>query len=241
MVREVQRTASKVKPVTRTRKVREEVAEEVVVTRKVRTPRKEAEAPAALFNPLLGIDDQLDAIEKDYTLSGSSMDPDELRQPTGLLTIDLILGKGLVPGWYTFFGPEQSCKSTGASTFMGAALNSGIPVISYWDFEGCLIGNTKIAVNGVETTIGWLFEGRELKAGEDIPIDSTLEVETAEGRALIESIRYHGDEETTSVEVSTGQCLTGFRHPILALTSEGTLEMKYLEDLKVGDQVVVRA
>jgi len=144
MVREIQRSTRQAKPApARARKSRSEPEEEVVVTRAVarsgaRVPKVSVvkEAEYEMFNPLINIDDQLDAIEKDYTLSGSSMDPDEIRQPTGLLVVDLMLGRGLVPGWYTFFGPEQSCKSTGASTFMGAALNSGIPVISYWDFEG---------------------------------------------------------------------------------------------------------
>lgn len=110
--------------------------EEVVVSGR-RNKRKEiAEAVEAIFNPLSNIDDQLDAIEKDYTLSGSSMNPNEVRQSTGLLVLDLILGGGLMPGWYTFFGPEQSCKSTGASTLLGAALPSEVPVISIFDFEG---------------------------------------------------------------------------------------------------------
>lgn len=148
MVREVKQSVRQTKTQSVEKPRRAVVDEEVVVTRKVRASKDEAK-PTALFNPLLNIDDQLDAIEKDYTLSGSSMDPDEIRQPTGLLTIDLILSKGLVPGWYTFFGPEQSCKSTGASTFMGAALNSGIPVISYWDFEGSV--NHSYLTNIIET------------------------------------------------------------------------------------------
>ena len=120
---------------TRTRRARGrgEVELEVEGSR-----RKKAvtEAVTELFNPLANIDDQLDAIEKDYTLSGSSMNPNEVRQSTGLLVLDLILGKGLIPGWYTFFGPEQSCKSTGASTLLGAALTSEVPIISIFDFEG---------------------------------------------------------------------------------------------------------
>ncbi len=102
---------------------------------KVDAPHDNSEAEA-LWNPMADIDAQLDSIEKDYTLSGSSLNPDEVRQHTGTLTIDLLLSRGIVPGWYTFFGPEQSCKSTGATTAMSAGLDSEIPILAYFDFEG---------------------------------------------------------------------------------------------------------
>ena len=88
------------------------------------------------FNPMAHIDDSLDEIEKDYSLAGTSLGVTEKRLSTGVLALDIILGGGLVPGWYTFFGGEQSCKSTGASTMMTAALMTEVPVISMWDYEG---------------------------------------------------------------------------------------------------------
>lgn len=88
------------------------------------------------FNPLENLDDDLDAIEKDYSLSGASLGEGETRTSTGFLEIDTIIGGGILPGWYTFFGGEQSCKSTGANTIMAAALHSEVAAISMWDYEG---------------------------------------------------------------------------------------------------------
>lgn len=114
---------------------------EVVIDHEVKAKpkRRSAKAESAeveVFNPLGDIDDEIDEIEKSYALTGASLGSDEDRQHTGLLELDLILGKGIKAGWYTFFGAEQSCKSTGASTWMTAALNSNVPIIQMWDYEG---------------------------------------------------------------------------------------------------------
>lgn len=117
-----------------------------------------------MFDPMAHIDDQLDAIEKDFSLSGSSMNSSEERLHTGMLVIDLILGKGILPGWYTLFGPEQSCKSTGANTIMGAALDSDVPILSLWDFEGSTspdyLSNI-LKVQGSKTSVQEVFGQRD--------------------------------------------------------------------------------
>lgn len=114
--------------------------EEIDITRTKRKTREKIIADDAVnikvFNPLQGIDDQLDEIEKSYSLTGSSMLPGEKRQTTGLLGLDLVLGGGIVPGWYTTFGPEQSCKSTLTMWMMLACIDSGIPIKAIWDYEG---------------------------------------------------------------------------------------------------------
>jgi RecA/RadA recombinase len=121
------------------------------------------------FNPMAHIDDELDGIEKDYQLSGTSLGQVEDRLSTGNLQLDLILGSGLVPGWYTFFGGEQSCKSTGASTFMTAALLTEVPVISYWDYEGSsspeYIENI-MRTNGIKMPIEQVFGVRDPKTSK---------------------------------------------------------------------------
>lgn len=114
------------------------------------------------------LDDQLDGIEKNYSLNSSSVSSNETRLSTGLLTLDLILGKGIVPGWYTVFGPEQSCKSTGATTFMGAALNSNVPITAYFDFEGSFspdYASNIFKLNGVNDHMDQVFGLRDPKSG----------------------------------------------------------------------------
>jgi len=58
------------------------------------------------------------------------------RMSTNLLSFDLMLGGGVIPGyWYTMFGPEQSAKSTAAMQVMMAAMIQDVPNIRLYDFE----------------------------------------------------------------------------------------------------------
>ncbi len=127
------------------------------------------EIKKAFFNPMAGIDDVLDGIEKDYGLSGATLGAAEDRLTTGTLALDVILGGGLVPGWYTFFGGEQSCKSTGASWLMISALFSEVPVISMWDFEGSSSSEyieNMMEVNGIDMPIEQVFGIRDAKTAK---------------------------------------------------------------------------
>lgn len=84
-----------------------------------------------------GLDDILDSIEKDVDIGWS--DPaSKVPLSTGLLSLDLALSGGLMSGgWYTFFGGEQSSKSTLAQTQLARALVTGyVPILLYFDFEG---------------------------------------------------------------------------------------------------------
>ena len=84
------------------------------------------------------VEHELDEIEKYFGLSGSDLDPHEQRQPTGMLVMDMILGKGIKPGWYTIYGGEQSCKSTASQEILAevVTLAHGIDVKLYYDYEG---------------------------------------------------------------------------------------------------------
>lgn len=81
--------------------------------------------------------DVIDDLEKSTGLA-SQDNVNRIRISTGLGAMDIILGGGLCAGgWYTFFGGEQSSKSTLASTqLVAAAMNPGVPVRAYWDYEG---------------------------------------------------------------------------------------------------------
>lgn len=156
------------KPARRSRKAAAEVEEAPVkATRKTKGAKAEAEAPA-YFDPYSHIDDTLDAIEKHVGLSTSSMDSSEARQSTGTLALDLILGGGITAGWYTNFGQEQTCKTTDAVTMLVAALNSDVPIIDYWDYEGSATPDyiENIMRNmGVRTDIKSIFGVRDEKTG----------------------------------------------------------------------------
>lgn len=80
---------------------------------------------------------ELDAMEKHLSLNQMGMSGSRNRESTGLLVLDLMLSGGTTPGaWTTFFGGEQSAKSTLASTVLNRAVMTKIPRIAYFDYEG---------------------------------------------------------------------------------------------------------
>lgn len=130
------KVAEEPQPVKKRRTAKPEVEVDDDAPAKRGSKKPVAEAVAKAFNPYAHLDDVLDVIERDVGLSESSMDPSEQRLSTGLLMLDILLGGGLTAGWYTNFGQEQTCKTTGAVTIMSAALNSNVPILTYFDFEG---------------------------------------------------------------------------------------------------------
>jgi len=214
--------------------------EEIQVESK-KSKKSKTDVAKAVFNPYANLDDTLDDIDKDLGLGGSSLNLDEERQHTGSLVLDMVVGKGLTAGWYTVFGPEQSCKSTGAMTMMTASLTSNVPILSYWDFEGCLTGSTKITVNGAETTFSKMLEGIKLQPGQCVLATGMgLNIKTACGEQRIGGFAYKGAQPTTIIETDGGKELSGFKHPVLAVTGDGLLKWTYMEELRVGDQVVTQ-
>lgn len=99
---------------------------------------KESEDEAGFkFDAYADLDSMLDTIEKETGMSGGGLGK-RVTTSTGLLTLDLILGGGLTSGsWNTFYGGEQSSKSTLSMTQLAvAAVHREIPVLMYFDFEG---------------------------------------------------------------------------------------------------------
>jgi RecA/RadA recombinase len=82
------------------------------------------------------------AVEKKFHLDVGSMSSEAKRaafMSTGLLSTDLVLGGGILPGaWYTFYGGEGSAKSTHVMHIAQGAVAADIPIIEYSDFEGSL-------------------------------------------------------------------------------------------------------
>jgi RecA/RadA recombinase len=87
------------------------------------------------FNPLAFYSESLDEIAVRQEFEADPME-DVPPMSTGMLALDLLMGGGIRPAWYTNFGKEQSCKTTGALTIMAAALKAKIPIVSFADYEG---------------------------------------------------------------------------------------------------------
>ena len=201
-----------------------------------------AEAPAkSAFNPYGKLDAVLDDIEKHIGLSESSMDTSERRLSTGMLMLDIVLGGGLTAGWYTNFGQEQTCKTTGAVTILSAALNSDVPILGYWDYEGCLSYDAQVVINGKRQHLGDLFVGMNLLPYQAIDTRNlNITIDSPCGPQPVVAACYKGSKPITRIEIDGGQALEGYKHPVLVCTAAGCLQWKYLEELVIGDNLVVK-
>lgn len=87
-------------------------------------------ASGPIFDPYANLEAEIDDMEKKVGLTSMSVNEKEDRLDTGMLCVNLMMAGGLVAGgWYTFYGEEQSCKTTLATTVMGS-------IIRKQDFRG---------------------------------------------------------------------------------------------------------
>ena len=170
------------------------------------------------------------------------MDTSERRLSTGMLMLDIVLGGGLTAGWYTNFGQEQTCKTTGAVTILSAALNSDVPILGYWDYEGCLTYDAQVRVNGKQQHLGDLFVGLNLQPYQTIDTRNLdITVDSPCGSQQVIATAYKGKKPITRIELDGGQNLEGYKHPILVCNSDGQLVWKYLEEITENDLAVTES
>lgn len=154
------------------------------------------------------IDKQLNSLEKKNRVGNFGITSNfENRMSTNLLSVDLMLGGGIIPGyWYTAFGPEQSAKSTLSMQVMIAAIKYGVRRRRLWDYEGSsgdadyLKG--QLLTNQVNLPIGNLF-GVRAKDGswavnpvvryysEDV-LETFFDVESSLLRRMPDKFMYDG-------------------------------------------------
>lgn len=79
---------------------------------------------------------RVDAVDKKLGLNFALTK--QPRISTGLKSVDLMLGNGLVPGFSVFVGQEQSAKSTACMTTLRSSLRYNVPVRKYFDAEGAI-------------------------------------------------------------------------------------------------------
>lgn len=137
------------------------------------------------------LDEGLGKIRKNLGLSGSSFDPDEPRLHTGLLSLDVLIGGGIVSGgWYTLYGGEQSAKTTLAMTIKAALINQKFEGrASYWDYEGS--GSPEYIANiirsqGVKKSLSEVFGEHDPDTGEQLSEPIVEYVSTSEGEKFFE-------------------------------------------------------
>lgn len=76
--------------------------------------------------------------ERNFNLRESNITEEpENKLHTGLLTLDLFIGGGIVPGcWLTYLGDEQSGKSTLCTQTTLASIIEEVPIRVFYDYEG---------------------------------------------------------------------------------------------------------
>lgn len=198
------------------------------------------------FDYLGLFNETLDEISK---RQGVDTDLMEMVKPisTGYLMLDLVTG-GIKPAFYGHAGFEQSCKTTGALEIMASAVKQKIPLISYWDFEGCVTENTYISHSrGKQTKLKDLFDLSEVNSWEpgSFPGQQRTDIDTVEpghryGGTGVRTgnLFYKGKKATTKVTFNTGHSLVGHGHKMYVLRN-GYAAVVKMEDLKVGEHVLV--
>jgi RecA/RadA recombinase len=91
------------------------------------------------FNPYAHLEAEIDGMEKKFGLTSMSISEKEDRFDSGLLCLNLQMAGGLLAGgWYTFFGGEQSCKTTNATNVLGSIIRQEdfLGRGAFFDYEG---------------------------------------------------------------------------------------------------------
>lgn len=150
-----------------------------------KTRRKKGEvAEVVAFDPYAHLEASIDTMEKRFALTSMSVSEGEGRFSTGLLQVDLQLAGGLLAGgWYTFFGGEQSCKTTLATCVLGSIVtNSEFKGRgAFFDYEGSF--QADYAENM------WKYQN---KGKSKISADSVFGVKDEEGNwAIKPKVRYY--------------------------------------------------
>ena len=224
---------------------KKKVADETVDVSGDAAPKKKgkkgkAEEVDQGFNPYAHLGSEIDAMEKKFGLMSMAVSESEDRLSTGLLSVDTILAGGLLPGgWYTFFGGEQSCKSTLATTAMGSiATNKDFQGIgSMFDYEGCICDDSVIITKNGPVPLRDILPRELPKEGEAYPLD--VEVESVDGLQMSQFVFNKGIKPITKITTKGGRWLRGFAHPVLIRRGD-RLGWELIENLVEGDLLVVK-
>ena len=143
-----------------------------MTSKKKAAPKKSKAKAPVVFDPYASLDNAIEKMETKFDLSSMTVDKKEPRFNTGLLSLNLLMAGGLLGGgWYTFFGGEQSCKSTTAMTVLSSIMSQKnfIGKASYFDYEGSsqaeYIENI-MGYMGVKDNIEKVFGVRDDDTGE---------------------------------------------------------------------------
>lgn len=175
-------------------------------------------------------------------------DPIEAATPmsTGMLVLDLLYGGGIRAGWYTHFGKEQSSKTTGTLVIGASAVKQGVPLIAYFDYEGCFTANTYISCNnGQQIKLKDLFDLSKSKQWKPNTYQNQYAtVDTLDDKHGTKSANarlfYRGIHKIQRIELNTGHFLECYNHKFFVFRNNNYLVIKNQCDLQIGDLVLVQ-
>lgn len=223
------------------KKTTDEDSESEESPKKKKSKGSSAKEEAKSMLGIVDYDAEMDIIEKKYDTGSSQLAADHrAKLSTGLLVQDLVLSGGLLGGgWYTYFGAEQSAKSTLSMQSIVAALHTDVPLIGYYDYEGCYTFDTNVMVGGKEIPFSSLVPKEIL---DNLPSSGFLDLEIPDVNTLGGTVKarvfYGGVKECLKVTTETGNTLEGSRHPFMVQLPDGCLAWKMIEELSVGDVVL---
>ena len=128
---------------------------------------KKSKSNEEIFNPYEDYISVLDDVA--FKMSDADTIDDVVPMSTGSAVVDMIMGGGIRPAWYTNFGPEQSAKTTLALLMMASGIKEDVPIISFRDFEGST-QNSIPYVSSIMKTMGVKLTKDEL-FGKKNPTD----------------------------------------------------------------------
>lgn len=148
-----------------------------------KTELAKATQKAVGFNAYALLEDEIDEVEKKIGLTSMAVDEKEDRLDTGLLCLNLMMAGGLLAGgWYTFYGEEQSCKTTLATTVMGSIVREDdfLGKAFFFDYEGSFSAEYANQM--------WVYNGN----GKAKQTEEVFGVQDKEGKYIIRPrIRYY--------------------------------------------------
>jgi RecA/RadA recombinase len=145
--------------------------------------RKKSESTEpAVFDPYAHLGSSIDSMEKKFGLTSMAVSESEDRISLGLLTVDVHLAGGLLPGgWYTFYGGEQSCKTTLATTTLGSVATNKdfLGVGAFFDYEGSFQADYAESIF------------RYTNHGKKISVDNVFGIKDESGWTIKPRVRYY--------------------------------------------------
>lgn len=142
--------------------VAEDVDVEEVTSPKKKKKKESSSSGGTLDHDYLAtLDDTAKAVHLNHIAIGN-----EQRMQTGLLCLDIILGRGIGPTWLTIFGAEQTAKTTLAMVLMAATIKQAVPIPVLWDAEQSSGSSADymqniLGVQGVDVSVESIFGVRK--------------------------------------------------------------------------------